>query len=95
MSGRYDQVIDSDVAQEPARTSLQFQTYHADESLETGQPQSTGGFFNTSSNESRTSSKAYLWSIEHYSQFFNVTSESVTERLLNAVRGYMRTTLSF
>lgn len=85
MAARYDQVIDSDVADEPSRNSLQFQNYHADESLETGTGQNTSGFFNTPSNEGGLSSKAYLWSIDYYSQFFNVTSDSVTERLLNAV----------
>lgn len=85
MSARYDQVIDSDVAETSEHNSLQFQDCHADESLENGTAESTSGFFNRSNNEGGLSSKAYLWSIDYYSQFFNVTSESVTERLLNAV----------
>lgn len=92
---RYDQVIDSDVvddgdaggARDSTRTSLQFQNFHANESLEAGREHNTGGFFGSAggSNEGGLSSKKYLWSIDYYSQFFNVNSDTVSERLINAV----------
>ena len=91
MSQRYDPIIESDVpdtnAPAESRTSLQFQNFHANETLETGQTgNNTGGFFGSGSNASSgLASKKYLWSIDYYSQFFNVTSDSVTERLLNAL----------
>lgn len=88
-------MIDSDVADDgdagPARdstrTSLQFHNFHANESLESGRERDTGGFFGSSSGsaEGGLSSKKYLWSIDYYSQFFNVNSDTVSERLLNAV----------
>ncbi|CCG81500.1 Putative uncharacterized protein [Taphrina deformans PYCC 5710] len=95
MSRGYDRVIDSDVAvdsdatgpRDSSRNSLQFQNFHANETLETGQQDnSSGGFFTSgSSTQNVLASKKYLWSIDYYSQFFNVSSDSVLDRLLNAL----------
>lgn len=101
MSRHYDQIIDSDVGDEegdvgaarsPQRDELQFQHYHANESLGTDRPEtSTGGFFQSgTSTQNALASKKYLWSIEYYAQFFNVNSDSVTDRLINAVSVYAK-----
>ncbi|ORY73896.1 Yip1 domain family [Protomyces lactucae-debilis] len=97
MSHGYDKVIDADVEQSDGlsqpRTSLQFQSFHANDSLEAGQGAtgratnssatgSGGGFFSSSS---MLSSKQFLWSTGYYAQFFDVTSDAVLARLLAAI----------
>lgn len=66
----YDKVIDSD---EPAaRQSLQFQDFHANETIESAPRPTT------------TTTKA-LWTFEYYQQFFDVDSETVKTRTLQAL----------